>query len=171
MTLEVLNCAFVSLRSPPATECTKVASLTGLRVHLAGIEAVLAGLEFADHGSTLGRSIMEPLNALVLRAMCAAKDLAFGLHPMSDHTAVAVGATRRQSVDGTLKAIERHGSIALGHTKGLVVVISANIAAGHKILLWSAYLSKTTGIELSSARTWVFVDGAEIPHIASPRIF
>src|SRR5471032_1134172 len=47
--LEVLYCALVLLRRRPAFEGAKVATLPGLGILLARVEAVFARREFADH--------------------------------------------------------------------------------------------------------------------------
>src|SRR5688572_280228 len=48
--LEELHGLLVLLGGGPGLERSEVASLPGLRVELAGVEPVLAALEFADHG-------------------------------------------------------------------------------------------------------------------------
>ena len=47
--LEELDRALVLFGGGPGLERPEVAALAGLRVFLAGVEAVFAGLEFADH--------------------------------------------------------------------------------------------------------------------------
>src|SRR6476660_2638587 len=78
---------------------------------------------------------MKSLDALVLCAMCAAEDLAFGLDAMADHAAFAVGATRCQSVNGKFEAVERHGLSGKAYAEGLVVVVAANITSRHDLFL------------------------------------
>ena len=78
---------------------------------------------------------MDSLDILVLRAMGAAKNLAFGLDAMTDYTAAAVSATRCQSVNGTFEAVEGHTLPSLAYAERLVVVIAANITPGHCSLL------------------------------------
>jgi len=47
--LEVLDFAFVLLGSASIGEGAEVTTFAGVGVDLAGVEAVLAGFEFADH--------------------------------------------------------------------------------------------------------------------------
>ena len=51
--LEVLNLSFVLLRRLAGVEGAEVASFAGLFVYFAGVDAVLAVLEFSDHGSLM----------------------------------------------------------------------------------------------------------------------
>src|SRR4051812_4261860 len=53
--LEVLDVAFVLLGGLERLEGAQVAALARLRVELAGVEAVFAGLQFADHDSLVPR--------------------------------------------------------------------------------------------------------------------
>src|SRR5215813_11706644 len=53
MPFEILNGALVLFGSGTRLERTEVAAPAGLRIDLAGIEPVLAGLQFADHGALL----------------------------------------------------------------------------------------------------------------------
>src|ERR1700742_4427693 len=61
MPLEILHVAFVPLCRSARLEGAEIAALAGLRIDLAGIEPVFAGLQFADHGvasfDVLSRSI------------------------------------------------------------------------------------------------------------------
>src|ERR1700742_3923487 len=50
MPLEILHIAFVLLCRSARLEGAEIAALAGLRIDLAGIEPVFAGLQFADHG-------------------------------------------------------------------------------------------------------------------------
>jgi hypothetical protein len=49
MAFEVLNRALVCLGFFARSESSQVAALAGLGIFLAGVEAVLAGRQFADH--------------------------------------------------------------------------------------------------------------------------
>ena len=49
MPLEILHVALVLFRSRARFEGAEIAALAGLRIHLSGIEPVLARLQFADH--------------------------------------------------------------------------------------------------------------------------
>jgi hypothetical protein len=73
-------------------------------------------------------------HALVLGTVGTAIDLATGLDTVTDHSTVAVGAARRHSMNGTLKAVEGHGSVALADTESLVVIVTAHIASSHRTL-------------------------------------
>lgn len=50
MPLEILHFPLMPLRRRAAVEGAEIAPLAGLGIGLAGVEAVFAGFEFADHG-------------------------------------------------------------------------------------------------------------------------
>ena len=50
MPLEILHFPLMLLRRRAAVEGAEIAALAGLGIELAGVEAVFAGFEFADHG-------------------------------------------------------------------------------------------------------------------------
>ena len=63
--------------------------------------------------------------------MDAAKDLSVGFHTVSDDSAVAVRADRRQCVDRAFEAIERVMLTGYDHFKRLIIFILANFACSH----------------------------------------
>jgi hypothetical protein len=67
--------------------------------------------------------------------MGTAVDLARGLDAVANDRALAVRTTRRHGVNGTLEAVERHGSVLTRDAKGIVIVITADVAFGHGTLL------------------------------------
>jgi hypothetical protein len=55
-----------------------------------------------------------------------------GFLPVSDDRAAAVGAVRRDPVNGALETVERRrDAISLGDAEGLVVVVAAHLARRH----------------------------------------
>jgi hypothetical protein len=50
---KVLHLAFMLLGGSAGTECAKIAPFAGFGVGFSGIEAITAGIEFADHGNLL----------------------------------------------------------------------------------------------------------------------
>jgi hypothetical protein len=70
-----------------------------------------------------------------LRAMSTAVERALGFDAMADDSALAVRARRRQCVDRALETVENVGLSGVNHFKGLIVVVSADFALGHGILL------------------------------------
>src|SRR3569832_802834 len=50
MSFEILHFALVLFRRRARLEGAEIATFAGLRIHLAGVEPVFAGFEFADHG-------------------------------------------------------------------------------------------------------------------------
>ena len=54
-TLEVLDRTLVLLRSLPRSERSKVASLSGFWVLLAGVQAILTAFQFSYHGDSYAR--------------------------------------------------------------------------------------------------------------------
>ena len=63
--------------------------------------------------------------------MDAAEDLAFLLHAVPDHPAVAVRANRRQRVDRTFETIEGVMLASHNHFERLVILIFTNFACSH----------------------------------------
>ena len=70
-----------------------------------------------------------------LRAVGTAVERALSLDTMSDDSALAVRAGWRQCVNRALETVEDVGFSGVNHLKGLVVVVSADFALGHGILL------------------------------------
>src|SRR5919204_55940 len=52
MSFEILDLALMFFGLGARSEGAKVAALAGLRVHLTGIEPILAGFELADHAAS-----------------------------------------------------------------------------------------------------------------------
>jgi hypothetical protein len=50
MPLEVLNVALVFFSGGAGFERAEIATLARLEIHLAGVEPIFTGMEFADHG-------------------------------------------------------------------------------------------------------------------------
>jgi hypothetical protein len=69
--------------------------------------------------------------------MNAAEDTVASLHAVPDHFAAAVGARRRQRVDGALEAIEDMCRAPDSYLERFVVVVSANLTDRHAYLLLS----------------------------------
>ena len=81
---------------------------------------------------------LQPLNAVLqrrfargTRAVNAAIDLPIGFHAVSNDSAVAVRADRRQRVDRAFEAIECVMFPGYDHFKRLVIFILANFACSH----------------------------------------
>ena len=72
-----------------------------------------------------------------LRAVGTAVERAPGLDTMSDDSALAVRAGRRQCMNRALETVEHVRFSGVNHFKGFVVVVSADFALGHGILLWA----------------------------------
>ena|SRR5919107_5475323 len=68
-------------------------------------------------------------------AVSAAIECAFGLDPVADDLASAMIAHRRELVDGTLEAVESVCLTRGDHLKGEIVVVAADFASSHSILL------------------------------------
>ena len=64
-------------------------------------------------------------------AMGTTKNLAVGFHSMSDDPAAAVGANRRQRVNGTLEAVEDVHAAVKVNLERLVVVVAADFTGCH----------------------------------------
>src|SRR5262249_28291953 len=55
--------------------------------------------------------------------------------PVADHFAAAMGASRRQRVDGALERVERVVAPRHRHGERLVVIIAAHVSLGHRLIL------------------------------------
>jgi hypothetical protein len=64
-------------------------------------------------------------------AVDAAENLPVCFNAVSDNSAVAMRANRRQRVDGALEAVERMVLPANDHFKRLVIFVFANFACSH----------------------------------------
>src|SRR6266436_6628656 len=73
------------------------------------------------------------LRAGLVRAVSAAVDAAVLLRPVADDAAAAVGALRRERLDGALEAVERVRGASHRDLERLVVLVSADFTAccGH----------------------------------------
>ena len=80
-------------------------------------------------------AIVNTHDTAFLRAVGTAVERALGLDAMSDDSALAVRAGRRQCVNRALETVEDVGFSGVNHLKRLVVVVSADFALGHGILL------------------------------------
>src|SRR5438874_9232942 len=80
----------------------------------------------------------------MLSAMSAAINLAAGLDAVPDDRTVAMGTARRHRVDRAFEAVEGHRAPRLRDPERLVVIIAADVARGHRILL-DLDLSRQTG--------------------------
>jgi hypothetical protein len=58
LTLEELHRTFVRFRFRATGECAQIAPLPCPRIDFTGVQSVLAGLEFADHGDPLRASVI-----------------------------------------------------------------------------------------------------------------
>lgn len=67
----------------------------------------------------------------LLRAVGTAVERAPGLDTMSDDSALAVRAGRRQCMNRALETVEHVRFSGVNHFKGFVVVVSADFALGH----------------------------------------
>src|SRR5690606_31546572 len=79
-------------------------------------------------------AVAQPDDARGLGAVVAAEEAAVGLEPVTDDPAAAMAAHRREYVDRALEAVEGIGALVLRDLEGLVVVVSAVIAASHDVL-------------------------------------
>jgi hypothetical protein len=78
--------------------------------------------------------VVKTFDAGVCRTMRAAVKFATRFGTVSDDPATAVSARRGDRVNRTFEAIEGVCASALDDLKGLVVLVSANFAAGHLTL-------------------------------------
>src|SRR5262245_44843511 len=69
-------------------------------------------------------AIAQLAHAFMRGAMRAAEHVAALLQSVTDDTSAAVGAGRRQCVDGAFEAVERVGGPIHFHLEGLVVVVA-----------------------------------------------
>src|SRR5438067_6427863 len=81
--------------------------------------------------SALSNPVTKPLRPGVLCAVDAAVNLLSGLDSVADDFAIAMGAHRRTSVDSTFEAVEAPDPALHSQLQGLVVLVSADIAASH----------------------------------------
>src|SRR6476620_10739558 len=72
MPLEVLHGAFMLFRRCARLEGTEIPPLAGLRIYLAGIEPVLAGLQFSDHD--VSPSFSELFRSMAGQPSCSRPD-------------------------------------------------------------------------------------------------
>jgi putative intracellular protease/amidase len=72
-------------------------------------------------------------------------NLAFRLHPVADHPALAMGAARGHRLNRAFEAVEGHGPVALGDTERLVIVVTADFALSHGTLLSKLEVSRHNG--------------------------
>jgi hypothetical protein len=96
-------------------------------------------------------AIVDTHDTAFLRAVCTAVERALGLDTMSDDSALAVRAGRRQCVNRALETVEDVRFSGVNHFKGLVVVVSADFAYGHGILLVRTAGLKTRLYRLETA--------------------
>jgi hypothetical protein len=87
--------------------------------------------------------------------MNAAEDLSVSFHAVSDDSAVAVRADRRQRVDRAFEAIERVMLAGYDHFKRLVIFIFANFACRHTQILsrLGSFAAVSTSFQESRDRT------------------
>src|SRR5207244_4089563 len=70
--------------------------------------------------------------ALMLGAMSAAKDVAGRLDSMPADLAAAMRARGRHRLHRAVEAVEGHRAAGAGDLEGLVVIVAADIASGHR---------------------------------------
>jgi hypothetical protein len=58
--LEVLNLAFVLLGGGPRLECAQIATLSGFRIFLTGVQAIFAGLKLSNHTHPRLKNLQAP---------------------------------------------------------------------------------------------------------------
>jgi len=63
-----------------------------------------------------------------------------GFDAVPNHVALTIGASRRHGLNRTFEAIECHGLARLRDAKGLVVVVTADIANRHLTLPFSGWI-------------------------------
>src|SRR5262249_54121260 len=76
-------------------------------------------------------AVPQSRHPFVLGAVGTAVNDALFLHSMPDHSAAAMGANRRQRLDGTFEGIENMLAAAHRHGERLVVLVLANVALSH----------------------------------------
>jgi hypothetical protein len=67
--------------------------------------------------------------------MCTAKEVSTNFDSVSDYSAVAVFANWRHGLDCALKAVEGVSRACGDDIETLVIIVSTNLASGHKKLL------------------------------------
>ena len=77
------------------------------------------------------RSVIQSAHTLLFRAVRAAEEFALRLRAVANYLATAVGASRRERVNGTFKRIEPVRFSSNGDLHRLVVFISAGFALRH----------------------------------------
>ncbi|WP_338634055.1 hypothetical protein [Afipia carboxidovorans] len=82
-------------------------------------------------GKPLVLSVAESFDALVLRAMIAAIELAIIFKPVTNDAAPAMLAHWSQGMDRAFKAVVGMGLAAYRDLESFVVVISTRLALGH----------------------------------------
>ena len=97
-----------------------------------------------------------------------ANDTSRRFDAMSDHATLAVGATRRERLDGAFEAVESYRLAALCYLKSFVVVVAASIANSHGLppsflrallplspysMVWGVFAGGASGRSLGS-RSW-----------------
>src|SRR5262245_41440457 len=82
--------------------------------------------------AVLRRTVLAAFHAFLLGAVGAAEDFAIRLDAVTDHPAIAVGTARGHGLDGAFEAVEGHRPASLRHLQGLVVIVTANVAARHR---------------------------------------
>src|SRR5205814_7850111 len=92
--------------------------------------------------------IPELLRAGGVSAVGAAIHAPFLLHAVADDAAIAVGARRREGLDGALEAVERVRGASHRDLEGLVVLVSAHLTAsgGHRAPPWARGALVWTGL-------------------------
>src|SRR5205085_7715152 len=86
-------------------------------------------------GAILG-AISHLVLAGVLRAVGATVESPVGFHAVAYDLAVTVRALRRECMDGAFEAVECVGLAITNDLECLVVVVSADVACGHRDLLF-----------------------------------
>ena len=76
-------------------------------------------------------AITQLMHALLLGAMGATEDPAIRLYAVADDPALAMGACRRESVDGAFEAVEDMSCSSGSHLERLVVIVPAHLTDSH----------------------------------------
>lgn len=96
-------------------------------------------------GRALVSAIIDASNPVLFGAMGAAIDPSLRFGAVPNHTAVAVRASGSHRLDGALEAVECHRPIALDDLERLVVIVAADIALWHGLLLSNRAAKVATG--------------------------
>lgn len=80
-------------------------------------------------------AISRAFDALVLGAVRTAVKLSVGFDAMPDDAALAMIAAGCHCMNSALEAVEGHFARALNDLEGLVVIVSADVTSGHRVLL------------------------------------